>query len=217
MTKTIAILGAGRVGSSLARVAVSAGYKVNVAGSGSVDKIALTAEILMPGATPMTTANAVAEADIVILAIPLHKYTEIDPHLLEGKIVIDTMNHWPPTNGAMDELDNDPRSTSEIIAEFFSGARIVKTLNHIGYQEIEQDAIRDTGEPRRALAFASDDAEAGAVVAELLKNFGFSPVALGALAQGHILEPGQDAFGVWFTEAELKALAEKNFSLSAGH
>ncbi len=217
MTQTIAILGAGRVGSSLARVAVASGYKVNVAGSGSADKIALTAEILMPGATPMTVAQAVKDAEIVILAVPLHKYTEIDPQLLAGRIVIDTMNHWRPTNGAMDELDNDPRSTSEIIAEHFTGSRLVKTLNHIGYHEIEQDAVREAGKPRRALAYASDDAKAGATVAGMLENFGFDPVSLGTLSHGRILEPGQEAFGVWFSKPELEKLAREQISTAASH
>lgn len=78
MTQTIAVLGAGRVGSSVARAAVAAGYTVRVAGSGTVDKIALTAEILMPGAIPMTAAHAVDGADIVILAVPLHKFPTVD-------------------------------------------------------------------------------------------------------------------------------------------
>lgn len=211
MSQTIAVLGAGRVGTSLARTAVSAGYNVRVAGSGSVDKIALTAEILMPGAAPMTAAHAVDGADIVILAVPLHKFPTVDPTTLRGKIVIDTMNHWLPANGPMEELDTDPRSTSEIIAEFFEGSRMVKTLNHIGYHEIEQDAADEPGQPRRALAYATDDAEAGKDVADMLDRFGFDPVSLGALANGQILEPGNEAFGVWFTKEELEKLAFAKF------
>lgn len=125
---SIAILGAGRVGSSLARSAVAAGYEVKVAGSGAVDKIALTAEILMPGAVPSTADQAVKDADIVFLAVPLHKFRSVNPATLEGKIVIDTMNHWVPVNGELEEIDQDPRSTSEIIAEFFAGSTMVKSL-----------------------------------------------------------------------------------------
>lgn len=202
---TIAVLGAGRVGSSVARAAVAAGYTVRVAGSGSVDKIALTAEILMPGATPMTAADAVEDADLVILAVPLHKYPSVDVSSLRGKVVVDTMNHWVPVNGPMEELDTDERSTSEVIAEHFQGARLVKTLNHIGYHELEQDAAHE-GE-RRALGYATDDEEAGEMVAEFIDRIGFDPVNIGSLANGRILEPGREAFGVWLTAADLHELA----------
>ena len=206
-SQTIAVLGAGRVGSSVARAAVAAGYTVRVAGSGSVDKIALTAEILMPGATPMTAADAVEEADLVILAVPLHKYPSVDAESLRGKVVIDTMNHWVPVNGPMEELDNDARSTSEVIAEHFQGARLVKSLNHIGYHELEQDAVHDGGGERRALGYATDDEGAGEMVAEFIDRIGFAPVNVGSLANGRILEPGQEAFGVWLPAADLRELA----------
>ncbi|ANE04991.1 hypothetical protein ccrud_12810 [Corynebacterium crudilactis] len=194
-TPSIAILGAGRVGSSLARAAVSAGYEVKVAGSGSVDKIMLTAEILMPGAVATTAEQAVKDADIVFLAVPLHKFRSIDATGLAGKIVIDTMNHWVPVNGELEEIDQDPRSTSEIIAEYFGDAKVVKTFNHIGYHEIEQDA--HTG---RAIAYATDDAAAGVEVAQVIEHLGFVPLNIGALAHGRVLEPGQEAFGAHLTK-----------------
>ena len=165
MTQTIAVLGAGRVGSSVARAAVAAGYTVHVAGSGSVDKIALTAEILMPGALPMTAGDAVAGADIVVLAVPLHKYPSVDVDSLQGKIVIDTMNHWVPVNGPMDELDTDSR------------------------------------------AFRVNQVQAGEMVAEFINRIGFAPVNIGALANGHLLEPGNAAFGVWLNATDLRELA----------
>ncbi len=207
MTQTIAVLGAGRVGSSVARAAVAAGYTVHVAGSGSVDKIALTAEILMPGALPMTAGDAVAGADIVVLAVPLHKYPSVDVDSLQGKIVIDTMNHWVPVNGPMDELDTDSRSTSEVIAEHFKGTLLVKSLNHIGYHELEQDAVHGEDSERRALGYATDHAEAGEMVAEFINRIGFAPVNIGALANGHLLEPGNAAFGVWLNATDLRELA----------
>lgn len=202
---TIAILGAGRVGSSLARSAVAAGYDVKVAGSGAVDKIALVAEILMPGAIPSTADQAVKDADIVFLAVPLHKFRSVDPTTLEGKIVIDTMNHWVPVNGELEEIDRDPRSTSEIIAEFFAGSKVVKSFNHIGYHEIEEDA--GTG---RAIAYATDHKDAGGVVAEIIKDLGFVPLNIGALENGRILEPGQAAFGAHLGTDSRLELANQN-------
>ncbi|MEZ5189151.1 MAG: NAD(P)-binding domain-containing protein [Microbacterium sp.] len=75
---TIAVLGAGRVGSAIARTAMDAGFEVNLAASGPAEVIALLAEIVTPGARAMTAADAVQGADIVVVAVPLHKHRTID-------------------------------------------------------------------------------------------------------------------------------------------
>ena len=112
---TIAVYGVGRVGSVVAQIALAAGYRVHVAGSGSAEDIALLTEIMMPGAIPLVAQDAAAGADIVVLALPLSKYRTVDPAPLRGKIVIDAMNYWPPLDGVIDDFEATTLTTSEVV------------------------------------------------------------------------------------------------------
>jgi predicted dinucleotide-binding enzyme len=192
---TIGVLGAGRVGSAIARTAISAGYSVNIAGSGPASDIELLASIVVPGARATSAAEAVADADLVIVAIPLHKYRTVSPSMLAGKIVIDTMNYWEPTDGTLDDFETDARSSSEVIGAHFSGSKLVKTLNHIGYHELETDARPAGHDQRRALAVAGSDYESIGVVIDVIDRLGFDAIPAGPLASGAAFEPGTAIFG----------------------
>ncbi|MBN9068323.1 MAG: NAD(P)-binding domain-containing protein [Rhizobiales bacterium] len=137
----IGILGAGRVGTALARLALAAGYEVSVATARPPAEIALLLEIMAPGAKPETAEALVASSNIVILALPLSKYATLRPDLFAGKIVIDAMNYWPPVDGAIAEFEG-VASSSEIIQRHLPGALLVRSFNHMGYHEIEQEARR---------------------------------------------------------------------------
>ncbi|WP_411720117.1 NADPH-dependent F420 reductase [Mycetocola sp.] len=201
---TIAVIGVGRVGSAVARTALKAGYDVHVSGSGTADDIALLAEIIMPGARPMGTADAVLDADIVIVAVPLNKYTSVDPSLLEGKVVIDVMNYWAPIDGEISEFEQDAATSSEVVSRHFAGSRVVKTLNHIGYHDLEEHAIAAGAPGRRALAVASDDEPAARLVMEMIDRFGFDAAYAGPLRTGRVLQPGTEIFNGAFSKAELE-------------
>src|SRR3546814_20251404 len=97
--ETIAVLGAGRVGSAIARTALAAGFRVNIASSGPAADIEMLVDVVVPGANAMAAAEAVADADLVILAIPLHKYRPVPQGMIVGNLIIDTMKYWPPIAG----------------------------------------------------------------------------------------------------------------------
>jgi predicted dinucleotide-binding enzyme len=206
MTKTprIAVLGAGHVGPVIARVALDAGFPVSIAASGDPEKIALIAQFLAPGAEPRWAAEAVEDADIVVLAIPLHKFATFDPALVAGKLVVDTMNYWPPIDGVREMFEDRRYGSSEIVAHRLPRSTIVKTFNHIGYHELD-DERRPAGSPqRRALGVAGDDPGAVDIVADVVERIGYDAVRLESLSAGRLLQPGGPVFGVSLSPSEFE-------------
>src|SRR2546425_12182358 len=120
----IAVLGAGHVGPVIARVAIDAGFQVEIAASGNPEKIALITQVLTPGAEPRWAEDAVENADIVVLAMPLHKLATFDPALVGAKIVVDAMNYWPPADGVQEMFEDRRYSSSEIVQRWLASSTV---------------------------------------------------------------------------------------------
>lgn len=202
---TIAILGAGRVGTAIARQARRAGYRVLIAASGDPADIALIVAVMAPGATPVTATAAADGGDAVVLSLPLRRYDTLDVGSLAGKVVIDAMNYWPDSDGDVVALRTAP-SSSQMVQDSLPGTLVVKTLNHIGYHELETDNAPAGTPGRRALAVAGDDDRARAVVMDVIERLGYDAVDAGPLAAGVALEPGTEIFSGRHDRAAMTSL-----------
>jgi 8-hydroxy-5-deazaflavin:NADPH oxidoreductase len=220
---TIAVLGAGHVGPAIARLALDAGHSVAIAASGNPGDLALVTQLLIPGAEPLWAADAIALADIVVLAMPLHRFLRMDPNALSKKLVIDAMNYWPPTDGRLPPpFGEESIGTSEVVAERLPDATVVKTLNHVGYHELETYA-RPSGLDRRALGVAGDDLDAVRTVSAFVDRIGYDAVPLGSLSAGRVLQPGGPVFGTVLRREDFEravhspAEQQKAFGLAQQH
>ena len=204
--QTLGILGAGRLGGVLARLAASAGLRVLVAHSG--DPAVIAGRIRALGAIAAPVETVIAESDAVILALPLGRYRMLPADALRGRLVIDATNYWWGSDGIRDDLSDPQTSTSELVQTHLAGARVVKALSHMGYQDLEDEARPAGASGRKAIAVAGDNPADVDVVSSLVDALGFDPVLAGPLASGIMLEPGTEAFGADVDAAQLREMLD---------
>jgi predicted dinucleotide-binding enzyme len=199
----IGIIGAGHIGSTLARGLTDRGYDVVISNSRGPESLAPLVAELGERAQAGTATDAATLGDIVIVTVPLKAYKDVPVAPLAGKIVLDTNNYYWERDGRIAELDDKRATTSGLLQRHLPASKVAKAFNHIMSGQILTDG-KPVGDPdRRALATAGDDAEAVAFVTSLYDEFGFDTVNVGSLDESWRVERDQPAYGTRQTRSEL--------------
>ena len=176
-----AIIGFGNIGKALARAFARKGIEVSAATTRDPESFASAAAAIGPEIIPTTLAEAV-KADVIFLAVRFESHPDVAKALptWQGKIIVDVTNAYgvPP-----EKLGGQP--SARVVAQAFTGGRLVKGFNHLAAAVLDQDPAVHGG--RRVVFLASDDDGAAAEIGALAENLGFSPIKLGGLSEGGLL------------------------------
>ena len=202
----IGIIGTGHIGATLAGHFVRLGHEVAVSNSRGPATLGVLVEELGERAQAMTPADAVGFGEVVVVAVPFGRYRDLPADGVAGKIVVDTNNYYPQRDGNFGELDDDRTTSSELLQQHLTGARVVKAFNAMQWERL-RDLGRPAGDPERlGIPISGDDEEAKRIVAELIDEMGFDPVDAGALAQGgRKHQPGSSVYAADLPTDELRA------------
>jgi 8-hydroxy-5-deazaflavin:NADPH oxidoreductase len=201
---TIGIIGAGHIGSQIARKAVQLGHDVVISNSRGPETLAELVAELGPHARAATAAEAAAAGDFAVVTVPLKSIKDLPAEPLAGKIVIDTNNYYWERDGRIPALDKGEATTSGLLQEHLPGAKVAKGFNHIMSGQITSDGTPAGTENRRALATASDFPEAAELVTRLYDEFGFDTVNIGPLSESWRVERDRPAYVVRQNADELR-------------
>jgi predicted dinucleotide-binding enzyme len=201
---TIGLIGAGHIGSQVARLAIAHNYNVVISNSRGPETLADLVKELGAKAHAATPVDAAKAGDIVVVTIPLKNYGSVPVEPLAGKVVIDTNNYYPQRDGHIPELDNETTTTAELLQAHLPKSRVVKAFNHIYAAELTKHG-QPAGTPnRRALVIAGDDASAKATVTKMLDAFGFDTVDAGPLKEGWRIQRDTPGYGPRRNAEELR-------------
>ena len=202
----IGIIGAGKIGGTLARHFVAAGHDVAVSNSRGPETLAGLVAELGGGAQAMTADEAARFGEVVVVSVPFGRYRELPSEAVAGRVVIDTSNYYPQRDGQFEELDTDRTTSSELLQAHLSGARVVKAFNAIVWTRLRDDG-RPAGEGERVgIPISGDDEQAKRTVAGLIDQIGFDPVDAGTLARGgRKHQPGAPAYTQGLHTEDLRA------------
>jgi 8-hydroxy-5-deazaflavin:NADPH oxidoreductase len=203
----IGIIGAGMIGSTLAKLWVDAGHQVRVA-SRHPEQLKEVVEHLGELASAGTPADAAEFGDVVMLTVPLKAVPDLASGLrssLSGKVVLDTGNAYQRRDGDVArQASAHAAGSAGWAAAMFPESRWVKAFNTVYFKTLQSEAHR--GGDRLGIPLAGDDPDALRTAADLVRDAGFDPVIVGPLVRGREFEPNSRPYNTGMGGSELRAL-----------
>ena len=181
---TIGLIGSGNIGSTVARLAVDAGYDAVLSNSRGPETLSELVERLGPRARAATAAEAAEAADLAVVTVPLKSYRQVPVEPLRGKVVIDTNNYYPERDGHIAQLDDESTTTSELLQAHLADAHVVKGFNNIYVDHLATLARPHGDDDRSTLTIAGNSDAAKQAVIEFFDAIGFDTLDVGPLAEG---------------------------------
>jgi 8-hydroxy-5-deazaflavin:NADPH oxidoreductase len=200
----VGIVGAGMIGSTIGRLLAEAGHHVRFA-SRHPERLATIVAEVGSNATAATVSEAVHFSDAILFAVPLRAWPTLAQEVgsnLAGKTVLDTSNPYEQRDGALARTVTDGGGTGVYLSALLPGVGVVRAFNTIHYKTLQSEAHR-AGD-KVAIPMASDDAQALATAAGLVRDAGFEPVFVGPLRHAHRFDVGAPVYGKALTAAELR-------------
>jgi 8-hydroxy-5-deazaflavin:NADPH oxidoreductase len=191
---TFGIIGAGHIGSQLARAVIALGDDVVIANSRGPESLAELVAELGPRARAATAFEAGEAGDVVIVTVPAKAIHDLPIEPLAGKIVIDTNNYYFERDGHIDEIDRGEQTVSGVLQHHLPTSKVVKAFNHIGAREISTTGSPAGTPDRRALATSSDYPEAVIFVTDLYDRLGFDTADTSPLSESWRVERDRPAY-----------------------
>jgi 8-hydroxy-5-deazaflavin:NADPH oxidoreductase len=202
---TIGLIGAGKIGGTLAGHFTRLGYRVAISNSRGPETLKDLQNQLGTHARALSVADTAEYGDIMIVSIPMKNYRDVPRAGLEGKVVIDANNYYPQRDGHIPELDDDSMTSSELLAGHLPSSHVVKAFNAIRSQHLIE-LVTPPGDPNRiAIPIAGDNAAAKLTVSQLIDEIGFDAVDTGGLDSSRLFQPGAVLYGADTTAEKLRA------------
>jgi predicted dinucleotide-binding enzyme len=206
----IGIIGAGQIGSTLARRLTAAGHEVSIANSRGPDTLRDLAK--ETGAKPVTVEQAARAGDLVIVTIPMKNVARLPAGLFDGVpddvVVVDTGNYYPrQRDGRLDPIERGTTESRWVSQQL--KRPVVKAFNNIYARHLLERGKPRGAAGRIALPVAGDDARAKDVVIKLLDELGFDGVDAGSLDDSWRQQPDTPVYGTDLDAAGVRrALAQ---------
>jgi hypothetical protein len=203
----IGIISSGRLGGILAQLFGEAGHEIAIADSRGPGVPRDKTQRLDGRVRWVSVLDAARFGDVVVLAIPFGRHTELPAVAFAGRTVIDTTNYEPERDGRRPELDTGRTTSSQLLQARMPWARVVKAFNTIHWRHLRDFGRQSSAQRRYGVPVAGDDPGAKRRVFDLVEQLGFEPVDSGGLAAGgRRQQPGTPVYAIELEAGELRAL-----------